>query len=419
VHDAHALTLAAARRAVHAAVRGVAAPKLIWSATADGPRFLSIAKSAAVMRVLHVINAFARGGAEVFVGALAVELQRQGARAAIVATSSFGRNVEQPFRRALESAGIETFSLVEDGPRSTPLRAYDLAWLVRRWGANVTHLHTVSAAALGFVGGGAPGVQSFHAGRLLPPRRWLKQATEATLARLVRANVAVSQAVVADAARRTGLRAADVVVMPNGVDFARFADAAPDPARLQALLGRERAPGETVALVVARIDANKGHDVIIDAVAELGRRGQPAAAIFAGRCDAEPAWTAALRQRVHALGLDDRIRFAGVIDDVAPLMRAADLVVSASRSEAMGLTVIEAIAAGRPVAVSDIPPHREATNDGRLGRTFGAGDPDALADAWQQTVVAGLAPDALAFVTARYSIAVCAQRHLALYTSIQ
>lgn len=371
------------------------------------------------LRVMHVLNSFARGGAELFVEALARELQRRGTISAVCAVGSIGVDAERPFRQGLEAAGVATFSLVEDGPQSTLTRARRLRRLLRSWRAHIVHLHTLSPATLGFVGSGALGVQSIHAGLMLPPRRWLKQGTEAVLARLVRRNIAVSSTVVADACRRTGLRPSELAVIPNGLGLEQFRDAVADPDRLRRAMKRDRADGEVVAVVIGRIDPNKGHDIVIDAVAELTRRGRRVAAVFAGSHDADPAWTAELRARIARHRLEDRVCFAGVVTEVGALLKTVELFISASRSESMSLTVVEAMAAGRPIIVSDIPPHRELTDGGRLGRLFAAGDPIALADAWDQTQLDAVAPAAYAFVAGRYSIAACAEHHLTLYRDLR
>jgi glycosyltransferase involved in cell wall biosynthesis len=80
-------------------------------------------------------------------------------------------------------------------------------------------------------------------------------------------------------------------------------------------------------------------------------------------------------------GLQDRIHFAGDRRDAGAILRdAADLLVSAARSETFGLNVVEAGYFGVPSVVTAIPPHREIVEDGRNGLLFEPGDPARLAD---------------------------------------
>ena len=55
------------------------------------------------------------------------------------------------------------------------------------------------------------------------------------------------------------------------------------------------------------------------------------------------------RELVEKLGLDDVVRYVGVVDDVVPLLAAADLLLLPSETESFGLGAMEAMASGVPV----------------------------------------------------------------------
>jgi glycosyltransferase involved in cell wall biosynthesis len=81
-------------------------------------------------------------------------------------------------------------------------------------------------------------------------------------------------------------------------------------------------------------------------------------------------------------GTDERIRFVGQVDNVVQYLQAADFLVSAARSEGLPNAVLEAIACGVRVVLSDIAPHRETlTLAPAAGELFADGDVRALADA--------------------------------------
>lgn len=69
----------------------------------------------------------------------------------------------------------------------------------------------------------------------------------------------------------------------------------------------------------------------------------------------------ALRSEADRRALDGQVVFTGLVarDDVYRHVAAGDVVVSASRGEGLPVAVLEAMACGRPVILSDIPPHRE------------------------------------------------------------
>ncbi|MDQ3254932.1 MAG: glycosyltransferase, partial [Acidobacteriota bacterium] len=81
------------------------------------------------------------------------------------------------------------------------------------------------------------------------------------------------------------------------------------------------------------------------------------------------------------LGIGDRVHFLGRRDDVPALLAALDIFVSASRSEAFGLAMVEAMVAGVPVIATATEGAREIITDNVTGRLVPVGNPEALADA--------------------------------------
>jgi glycosyltransferase involved in cell wall biosynthesis len=132
--------------------------------------------------------------------------------------------------------------------------------------------------------------------------------------------------------------ASRVVVIPNGID---------PPAQIpdSALHG--------AILAVGRLKAYKGVDRVLEALTLLP--GYTLTVVGEG-----PA-LGSLKHQSAALGVADRVRFAGTVDEatLASLFAHASVEVSMSRQEAFGLTLAEALARRMPVVVSDLPAHRE------------------------------------------------------------
>ncbi|MDT8879064.1 glycosyltransferase family 4 protein [Halomonas saccharevitans] len=152
---------------------------------------------------------------------------------------------------------------------------------------------------------------------------------------------------------------------------------------------------DTVAIGLAgRVTPGKGQRVWIEALAWLAEY-RPALAwqglLVGGLTAAEgsnEAFVAELRDRVRALGLEERITFVGFRRDLPRLLEAMDIVCVPSRNEAFGLTVIEAMAAGKAVVGSDSGALPELI-DPATGRLAAPEDPAA----WGQAL-AELADDA-------------------------
>ena len=138
--------------------------------------------------------------------------------------------------------------------------------------------------------------------------------------------------------------------------------------------------GEATLLYVGTIQPAKGIGDVIDAVADLGRRGLPVRLKVAGGGQID-----AFRARATRAGVADRIDFLGVIPNPAvfELMRQATAVVVPSRHgypEGLPLTIYEALCARAPIVASDHPMFAGHLVDNDTALVFRAGRPAQLAD---------------------------------------
>jgi glycosyltransferase involved in cell wall biosynthesis len=130
---------------------------------------------------------------------------------------------------------------------------------------------------------------------------------------------------------------------------------------------------------VGHVHRRKGFDLLLDAFARAGV--DRSHVVIVGTGPEEDA----LRRRAAALGVADRVRWAGFRNDVPRVLGACGLFVLGSRNEGMANVMLEAMAAGTPVVATDISGVRAAIGerDGRppAGWIVPSDDPDAMADA--------------------------------------
>jgi N-acetyl-alpha-D-glucosaminyl L-malate synthase BshA len=88
----------------------------------------------------------------------------------------------------------------------------------------------------------------------------------------------------------------------------------------------------------------------------------------------------ASRQLAQDLGVGDKIHFTGVLDGVADLLRAANLLLLPSETESFGLVALEAMASGVPVVASDVGGLPEVVEHGATGYLAPVGDVDKMAE---------------------------------------
>jgi glycosyltransferase involved in cell wall biosynthesis len=184
--------------------------------------------------------------------------------------------------------------------------------------------------------------------------------------------IAVSEEVKARYAQDLRVPARKLVVVRNGILVPPSNPSA--NAALRAELIRNRP--DYLVLTPARLHPQKGHAILLAAASLVPE----ATFVMAG----DGPLHAELEQQARALGVADRCVFLGYRPDVPALLAAADLVVLPSLFEGLPVSVLEAMAAQRPVVATAIGGTDEAITDDETGLLVPAGDSTALATAIQR-----------------------------------
>lgn len=273
-----------------------------------------------------------------------------------------------PVLHGLTRKGVATADLDLGSPLRVPHATFRLRRLVRSWAPHVVQAslwHANVLGRLGLVGMHLPVISTFEG--LRPVSRCRHAVDRATLG-LATAHVAVCEAVAERVRRRDGVSSDRLRVIPLGVDVDHWSTL-PDRAGCRTKLGIP-----TYAPVVAwsgRFDEIKNVPGLMRTVGALPGWWL----VLAGAGDPPPE----LARWVAGSGLGDRFVFAGELEDVRPVLAAADVFAMASITEAMPVALIEAMAAGLPVvapAVGGIPEIVTPGRDGILVAT--AADEAAL-----------------------------------------
>ena len=149
------------------------------------------------------------------------------------------------------------------------------------------------------------------------------------------------------------------------------------PARLARSARASASPPTALVLTTpANLIPYKGHADLLDALARVAGQLPPDWVLLcAGRDDgAGPA----LRARAQALGFAERVRWLGLRDDVPALLVASDVGILASHEEGFSNSVLEGMAAGVAMIVSDVGGNAEAVQHGVSGCVVPPRDPAAL-----------------------------------------
>lgn len=159
-------------------------------------------------------------------------------------------------------------------------------------------------------------------------------------------------------------------VIPNGIPLESLENVPP-----ASFAGFGIPPDRRVVLYVGRFEEGKNIEQLVDALS-LVAAAEPVFAVLAGDGPSLPA----IRQRIERLGISDRVVLPGFVADAWAMMKRADAFAFPSAFEGLPNVVLEAMACGCPLVVSDIPAHREFLDD-RCALLVDPGRPAEIAEA--------------------------------------
>jgi glycosyltransferase involved in cell wall biosynthesis len=174
---------------------------------------------------------------------------------------------------------------------------------------------------------------------------------------------------------RDGFRPDRIEVIENGVELKRYGRPA-DASALRTSLGLD--PARRYIVTVARFHPVKDHRTLLHAFAEVAGIRPDVDLLLVG----DGSLRGELERLAGDLGVHERVRFMGVRDDVAEILRAADLFALTSVSEAASITLLEAMASGLPVVVTAVGGNPEIVRDGIDGLLAPRGNAHAIAEAF-------------------------------------
>jgi glycosyltransferase involved in cell wall biosynthesis len=342
-------------------------------------RSMSPRRHARPLKVLHVVGDSRYGGAATIILGLGRVAQEEGWQADVLTT-------DPVFQDAVREQGLGLVDLDVLHREIRPL--WDLAGLfrlcafMRREQYDIVHTHTSKGGFVGRLAARLARVPivvhtihgfAFHEGS--PASTRLAYSTLEKLAsRWCHRIVSVSEFHRHWAIQLGICRPEHIVAIPNGiVELSRHETVS--QVELRRELGAES--GDFLILSIARLAADKGLKHLIQAVAMLPRTGRRIHIAIAGDGPARDQLVLLARR----LDVSDRCRFIGFREDVGDLLAATDLVVLPSLREGLSISLLEAMAAGKPIIATSIGSQREVAAHGAMAWLVPPGDPMALSDA--------------------------------------
>ncbi|MBU0799967.1 MAG: glycosyltransferase family 4 protein [Alphaproteobacteria bacterium] len=331
--------------------------------------------------IMQIIPALGAGGAEQGCIDIAAELTRAGAQAIVV--SNGGSRIHELARAGALHINMPVHS---KNPLVMFRNIYRLRKLIRKHKVDIVHARSRAPAwsALQAVRGTtARFMTTCHAPYNISGKA--KNFYNSSIARGDRV-IAISGHVANYLLENYKIDPRNIRLIHRGVALEKFHPTAVTPERMIRLAREWRIPdGTNVVLLPGRLTRWKGHHVLIDAMAKLGR--PDVFAIMIGDDQGRTEYRAELEQAIRDKHLEGKMRIIEHCNDMPAAYMLANVVVSASTDpEGFGRVPIEGQAMGRPVIATDHGGAQETIVRGETGWLIPPGDADALCRAIKEAL---------------------------------
>lgn len=295
------------------------------------------------MRILQVITSLRTGGAERLMVDLIPRLQSMGHQVRLLLLDG----TVTPYYEQLQQTGVRIYALGHgSGTMYNPLFLFGMWKFLHRHHFNLIHTHNTPCQILvaavphrkstRYVTTEHNTTNRRRAWRLFRPvDRWMYRRYDHI--------ISVSKAVQENLQRALNVPALcqRMSVVPNGIEWKRFSEAAPCAELV------ERYRGKHLVVMVAAFRPQKDQPTLIRAMAQLPADYH---LLLVGDGECRGACEALTRE----LHLEGRVTFTGIRTDVPEVLAAASVVVLSSCYEGLSLSCLEAMASGRPFVASDV-----------------------------------------------------------------
>jgi len=361
------------------------------------------------IKVLHISHDLEFGGLQQVVVNLSRNMDKNKYSLSVLSLAEDG-----PLRPALEKEGIPVVSLNIRAPDYLTFAKISRHLSSQRW--DIIHTHNTQP----FIEGGLgcfltiPNVPLIHTdhSRIFPFKKRYMLA-ERVMSYHAKKVVAVSQSTADDLVDKVGIPRRKITVIHNGVDTEKFANASRDDGLLQRPMANEKIVG-----VVGRLVKGKGIQYLIEAVSVLlaGRMNVRLVVVGDGEYRKE------LINLATELGILNQISFVGSRTDVEKFYKIFHVFVLPSLSEGLPVVVLEAMAAGCPVVLTDVGGAREIVRDSFSGLIVPPQSTESLSHAIRSILTSvgmaeTLSNNGLEIVRSKFSLDAMSQAYAELYNN--
>jgi glycosyltransferase involved in cell wall biosynthesis len=328
------------------------------------------------LRIIYLINSLGIGGAETLLCSMVLRLDRTKYEPIVVTIKPLKSLADE-----LKQNNIALYSLGQTNKFGFFKAALRLWRLLKQLKPDVVHTHLYHSNVLGRLVAKAAGVpvvistihNTFFGG---PFRQWSMRFTD----RFCSQTTAICEASTTQMIKRRVVPKQKVRTIHNGIDVAGLCNERESAEQLKREFDIK--PDQVVLLSVGRLQPQKGYAYAIQTAALLRDKGLDFRWFIAGHGELKRE----LEQLVNEQHLSDRMHFLGIRRDIFRLYSLSNVFVMSSLWEGLPIVLLESMALGLPVVVTEVGGNPEVVQQGINGFLVPPKDPVGLAERILQIV---------------------------------
>ncbi len=319
--------------------------------------------------ILHLTETSEPGGSETVLAYIAKHLDPKHYRSSVCLLN------EGWLSGHLKKIGVD-YTIIENKRSFDPIFLSQLTRLIKRERIDLVHTHEFGMNVYGSIAARVcfvPMIGTIHSRLYFTEKKRRMLAYKLAIA-LCSQMVTVCEDLRMFMHEKLRLRNANkIVTIYNGIDLEKYAI----KSSFGKLCSQLSIPaGTLVAGTVGSLFKVKGIPYLLEATKKVVSHFPNFRLLIAGEGDQESV----LKQKTLSLGLEQTVSFLGFRNDIPELLNLFDIYICSSISEGLSLSILEAMAAGKPVVATQVGGNPELVIPGKNGFLVSPGDPYALAE---------------------------------------
>lgn len=326
--------------------------------------------------VMHLINSFSLAGAEKLVYDICKRIDKNKFEVYICSIGFQDTDIEKQIIDELEKESIHTLTLRKQKNRQRISAILALRKIILENKIDIINTHCTSPDFYGRTAAFLSNLKIVFS--TVHNTKGYSAKKERLYKHLTTKYIAISDTVKEYIVKELKINSSKVEIIFNGIDKSTLTAVKCD--RDSKLKELKVDPKKLILLNIGRVEYQKGQIYLVEAVRKLVQKFPDIHLIIVGNTELDRQCYKEIVELIDSYGLKEYFTFTGVRKDIPEILNASDIFVFPSLFEGFSLTVMEAIACGKPVVATDVGSIREIIVDGENGTIIPPMNSDAIAD---------------------------------------